>query len=135
MTTLELALDLEPNDDLATAAAMPIDTLIYDVLKTSIATLGMLSAGSDDIDTYIFTASQGVRIDVELCYDRHYPCGQGTLRSRHTAINDRCRRCTHRSPGPIRYAAGDDRKRLGERQSALDNSRRWRAVLRDRRGQ
>jgi hypothetical protein len=81
MTTLELALDLEPNDDLATAAAMPIDTLIYDVLKTSIATLGMLSAGSDDIDTYIFTASQGVRIDVELCYDRHYPCGQGTPQS------------------------------------------------------
>lgn len=80
MTTLELVLDVEPND-VATAAAMPIDTLIYDVLKTSIATPGMLSAGSDDIDIYIFTASQGVRIDVELCYDRHYPCGQLTPES------------------------------------------------------
>ena len=81
MTTLELALDVEPNNAQGTAAAMPIDTLIYDVLKASIATPGMLSAGFDDIDTYIFTASQDLRVDVELCYDRHYPCGQLTPRS------------------------------------------------------
>jgi hypothetical protein len=81
MSTFDYALDIEPNDDLQTAAVLPVHLALYDVIKNSVATFGTLSSGPDVIDNYTFTSPEATRLGIELCSSNLAPCGQQTTDS------------------------------------------------------
>jgi hypothetical protein len=80
-TTPVPVLDTEPNDDLLTPSVATLISGDPTLGLMGFETGGHLTAVSDRIDTYIFTAPQALKISVQLCRQRGELCDDRTQES------------------------------------------------------